>query len=132
MLKALVAVLVLASGTLAFNVPIASAQRGECLSSSSGLDLVMNGDGFDVTATTALTVPADAVVTAELHKVTQGAPEEIVVTGTAMTADNIAAFSTWIPRDSLGKSGDVVSLYGYFNVPGGPTARTCGILNIHL
>ena len=78
MVKAILGALVLVAGALAWNVPAASAQRAQCLSSNSSIDLIVNGDGFDVTATATLAVSTDAVVTAELHKAKQGAPEEHV------------------------------------------------------
>jgi len=131
--KMVLGLLVLLAGAFAWNAPAAFAQRGQCLSGDSGMDLIMNGDGFDVSATASLAVSDDTTVAAELHRAKQGGPEEIIATGTALNSGSgVVAYSAWVSRDSLGSPGDVVSVYGYFNVPGQSPKRTCGILNIHL
>jgi hypothetical protein len=132
MFKALLVALVI-GGALVWNVPAASAQRGQCLSSTSGMDLVMNDNGFDVLATAALDVPERTPVSAELRKVTQTGPETVVASGTADNSGRgILAYSTWVARDSLGNPGDIVSLYAYFDAPGQPLTRTCSILRVRI
>jgi len=134
MVKLTVALLVLLGGAFAWNVSPASAQsqRGSCLASDSGIDLVLNGEGFDVAATAALAVADDAFAVAELRKAGQDGSEAVIASGPALYSNGVLAYNTWVPRESLGNAGDVVTVYASFNAPGQPAKRTCGILNVRL